>query len=645
MKSDEVRPMSQRLALSLQFLAFAVTLLGLKLWLIYSYGNETPFWDQWDAEAANLYQPFIRGDLSWRDLLAPHNEHRIFTTRLLALLLFQLNGLWSPLLEMTVNAALHVLALGTAVWLISRAANKRALTALLLFTLVLFGIPFGWENTLAGFQAQFYFVLLFSVLAIWWLVTAQAFARRWWFGVLSAVAAYLSLASGVFAVAAVSAVLLVRFILVSRDRRELAGAALLLLLFVAGVLTTPVLELHAQLKASDAKQFVRALTLVLAWPFQLPNGAISAVANEWPSSAEWLLVIARNLPAAALGCRVLWRRSPREDPVWFLVALTVWFGGQAAVVAYGRSNDALSSRYLDLHAMGMLVNFASLVALCTLSQRWHRIAVVLGAGLWLLATVRTLSDIPESDLFSAVAGKRDASLAQEVNVKAYLVDNDIAKFRALPFMKLPYPEADRLARILDLPGTRSFLPKNLQLPLQPSGISPVTGSPFVRGGAYATVPSCHCNFSGSYGPEGDAAVGETLIRYDPSTAPTRVKGSFALKIAGYPATGGRIDIIQGSHVQHLRFAADPRETWVDRYITVRPNEPFFVRLVDQSVTRWMAVSDPIPVGRLDRWVSVLLGSYGVLLSIGVAIAGVYFLALLRPDAEKIQSFAGQERPL
>lgn len=635
--NDDMRLAPRRLVLLLQFTAFASTLLGLKLWLIHSYGNEVPYWDQWDAEAAGLYAPYLRGELSWLELFAPHNEHRILTTRVLGLLLLQLNGLWSPLFEMVVNAALHVLALGTAVWLMSRAANKQSLAILLLFALLLFGVPFGWENTLAGFQAQFYFVLLFSVLSIWWFIAAQSLSRWWWLGVASAVAAYFSLASGVFALAAASAALLIRFAIVSRDKRELVGALLLLVLFLAGVFTTPVLEHHAQLKASDAKHFFKALSLVLAWPFQISPEALEAAAEQWPSLKEWLLVIARNLPAAALVCCVLWKRSMRSSPEWFLVALAMWFGGQAAAVAYGRSNDALDSRYLDLHAMGVLVNFACLVAICTGSRRRLRRGATAAGCLWVLATMSAFFGTAAMELPSALESKRDSSSAQESNVNAYLAGKDLDKFRALPFLQLPYPNADRLAKLLDSPDTQPVLPKNLQRSLPPAAVMPSTGSAFERAGAFPTVPSCHCVVWGSYGAMQDAAIGAMFLRYDLPAAPQLSNRVFMLKVAGYPRTAGSIEIIQGGKVTRLRFAKEPRETWVERYFSVLPGEPFFIRLVDRSATGWLAVSQPAPAGRMDRWVSALLESYGTFFAIGMAAVCLLSLSMLRPGSEAVPS--------
>lgn len=629
MTNGNLHPESEGLKLGLLFTAFAAILLGLKLWLIHSYGNEVPYWDQWDAEAARLYQPFLSGDLSWRDLFAAHNEHRIFTTRLLGLLLLRGNGLWSPLLEMVVNAGLHVAALGTTAWLMSRAASRYSLPALLFFTLLLFGIPFGWENTLAGFQAQFYFVLLFSALSIWWLVTSAALSRWWWAGVMSAIAAYFSLASGVFALAAGVATLLLRFVLVSRDKRELAGTVLLLVLFLAGVSATPVLEQHAQLKAVDAQHFFRALSFVLAWPFQLLPEGMKAT-KEWPSFKEWLIVVARNFPLILLVCKILWSRPSSRDPVWFLLALGFWFVGQAAAIAYGRSGDALTSRYLDLHAMGILVNFASIAAICAgLRQKWRWVAVAAGA-VWLFFAVSTFVDEAELELPKALAGKRDLTLQQEANVRSYVAKRDDEHFRALPFLMLPYPDAGRLAELLNTPQIRSILPQNLQSPLQPEAVAQAPGTPFERGGAYSSVPSCQCDSWGSYGKTGDAAIGEAQLTYSPLSTTARTSSVFMLKIAGYPTRAGRIEILQGGKTKRLRFNKDPRETWVERYIHVRAGEPFIVRIIDQSPTSWLAVSQPIPAGRLDPWVSALLGGYGTFLAIGIAAIGMLLLMWLRP---------------
>ena len=136
-----------------------------KILIISLYGNATPFWDQWDSEADLLYRPWLEGIYQWSNLWAPHNEHRIFTTRVIALLLLELNGrVWNPILQMYFNVFLHLAAIFTLLILLARCCSsvlqKHILTV---FTGFIFAIPFGWENLLSGFNSQVYFLHLFSI--------------------------------------------------------------------------------------------------------------------------------------------------------------------------------------------------------------------------------------------------------------------------------------------------------------------------------------------------------------------------------------------------------------------------------------------------------------------------------------------------
>ena len=114
-----------------------------------------------------LYVPFKACDLTWSQMFSLHNEHRVFFSRLLALDLLVVNGQWDPRLQQVVNAVMHsltALLVVTTFWI----ANERRRLDLLVFVGALtFALPFGWENTLVGFQSAFYFLLLFSVLGLW----------------------------------------------------------------------------------------------------------------------------------------------------------------------------------------------------------------------------------------------------------------------------------------------------------------------------------------------------------------------------------------------------------------------------------------------------------------------------------------------
>ena len=84
---------------------------------------------------------------------------------------------------MVVNAAVHVVALRFGIALLTRElSGVDHLPALLFFSLLLFGIPCGWENTLQAFQVRYSFVMLFSIACLWLTVTQEPFfplVGRW----------------------------------------------------------------------------------------------------------------------------------------------------------------------------------------------------------------------------------------------------------------------------------------------------------------------------------------------------------------------------------------------------------------------------------------------------------------------------------
>ncbi|CAM3365238.1 hypothetical protein BOSP111201_01285 [Bordetella sputigena] len=426
------------------FLSFACILVAAKWMLIHAYGNVTPYWDQWDAEADRLYAPYVAGTLHWMSLLAPHNEHHILTTRLFALGLFIVNGQWNPLLQMAVNAILHAVTLVYLLSLLRRAVPHIAGIPALAVVLAVFCIPYAWENTLAGFQAQFYFNLLFSFAGMWFLVTETAFSRRWWLGIAMAVLAYLSLASGIFTVLAAAAVLLLRELRHGALRGKTGLAVtVLLLLFVVGYVLTPVIPNHAFMKATSFGQFLEALLQSLSWPYK--------------ARVIWPLLL--NLPGLLFAFLIL--RTPRDRVLaveWFILALLAWSVGQAAVTAYGRAIAVLAPRYFDLLAIGILANFACLLWLCdrALMSR-QRLMKIAALGAWLcIVTIGFVKAWPL--LVSELDYKRQIGVAEETNVRNFLRTGDRTAIEGKPFLETPYPNADRLMHLLSDPGIRRILP-------------------------------------------------------------------------------------------------------------------------------------------------------------------------------------------
>src|ERR1035437_4872226 len=484
----------------LAFGAFAAILFGIKLWLIGSYGNATPFWDQWDGEAEYLYKPFLEGTLSWNNLIALHNEHRMLTVRLLSLALLVVNGIWNPLLELVVNALLHVVSLGFCIALLARAIGRNHLPALLVFSLVLFGVPYAWENTLMAYQS-FFFVFLFSLASLWLTVNSNPLSARWWGGVVCAMLAFLSLASGIFALAAAAIIGLVFYAMGRRKtRKQLLAVAILAGLFMLGAVLTPRLSLahHTPLKAASFPQFLYALMAILGWPI----------------SSNFFSAFIRNLPALIFGGVMLWKRPPADDRKWFLLALVVWALGQAVSIAYGRAVMNLSPRYLDLFALGILVNFACLIVVAQDPIGKRHGWTITGVSVWAITVLISLGLYAGKHIPADLSGKHDTSLAQEINTKQYLATGDFNDLIVNPSFYIPYPNPERLASILASPTVRAILPTNIRPPLTAASIESEPAGAFVADGYYPTTPKRTDWTLGSYGAQGDAATGQATIRFD-----------------------------------------------------------------------------------------------------------------------------------
>lgn len=591
-----------RLIIFLQICAFACVLFGIKLWLIRSYGNATPYWDQWDAEAENLYKPFLNGTLDWRSLFSPHNEHRILTSRLISLALLMINGIWNPLLQMVVNAILHISTIILSIILLARILGKKHLTALLFFSIVLFGVPYGWENTLVGFQSQFYFVLIFSIASLSLSVTPLPLSFNWWCGIVCGVLAFFSMASGIFAFAAAAFVSFALYAFkLRKTKNQLIAVVILTGLFMLGVMLTPSLVGHASLKATSFPQFLDALMAILGWPI----------------SSNLFTALVRNLPALVFVGVMLWKRPPANDRKWFLFALILLVLGQAASIAYGRASGNLSSRYLDLYAIGILVNFACLIyfvqGYIVNQHGW----TIIGVGFWIIIVFISLGLYTCKRIPTDLATKRDTGHIQEINTKNYLAMGNIKYLKDKPHLDIPYPDPDRLAFILSSVKIRNILPTNIRYPIKYLLIESIPANAFVVDGYSPSTPKVSGLTLGSYGLSsgGSAVTGQATIKFDTQG----YSGLVALPISGHPLNDGiMLEIEKNEKRSPITVWENPGDSWQIAYVMIE-NGKLNIHLTDSSTTSWLAISNPVALGRLDKFTNTLLNNYYFSIAIGMAI--------------------------
>ena len=414
------------------YFAFIFIVFGVKAVIISNFGSSVPFWDQWDSEADLLYRPWLEGTLRWTDLFTNHNEHRIFTTKILGLLLLYLNkGVWDPMFEMYVNAAFHTAALLLLLFLLQKGLQAGTRFTFFLFASLLFAVPYGHENLLAGFQAQFYFLLLFSFIFLW-AVTRFGTGSKLWLPIITFTAfmSFFSLASGALTIAAGAGTLAIRWLIgIQRTRSTTLLIILLSAAFVTALYFTPVVPHHAGLKAKSLLDLIIAI-------LRATGGGILY------------------LPLVIFMIRQFQKKPAIDDHSWFVFSLCLWIGGQILAVAYGRSGLILSSRYLDLFAIGFLLN--GYCILIMLQEAGSGKFLKKSALVWVFLLTGGIGFFIPA-MTEDIGKKKAVCLRNVENVKTYLTTGNYAWLQKTPYEEIPYPDAARLKSLLDNKSISSIL--------------------------------------------------------------------------------------------------------------------------------------------------------------------------------------------
>lgn len=594
---------------TIPLLGLFLCIFGVKLLVILHHGNPTPYWDQWDAEAAHLYQPWEEGTLSWPQLVAGHNEHRILWTRLMGLLELHLNGgIWDPMFQMVVNAGLHSLAISILLAFLLRELPRRATLPIVFFSAVL-AIPVGWENTLAGFQSQFYLLILFGALSLGLLIASRPLGPAWWLGFLAMAAACFTTASGALAGLAVAACPGGQMLAGRRvERRKIIALVLVLACFLTAWAFTPVVPEHIPLKADGLRDWALALAKSLAFPFQ-----------HRPSLA--LLV---QLPLLALIGSLVFsaRAAPPEKPIpWFLICAALWVWANAAATAYGRGAGGAgpASRYLDTLALGNVLNFAAIIYL---TSRWRR---RVAAGLlwcWTAILIVGWLGLFGNRVLLAVRNESQLRQVQEANVFQFLADSNRERLRLLSYYSLPYPTADRLADLLENKTVRNFLPTSLRSPLA-GQVEDNRG--FSANGVPPVIPIDRLDrVWGSSGILGATGTGRLALAFD---KPAR--GHFLkIPVAGQLRGEGMVfsvEDMRGRQIAQFSPAIVLGTHWHPLYVR-NPGGPFRLIAEDHRTDRWFAFAEPRELGVFTLLSKAAMHAWAIFVGAGL---GLLSLSLFR----------------
>ncbi|NJO18078.1 MAG: hypothetical protein HC877_20815 [Thioploca sp.] len=595
----------------LKLLAAALVIFSARLWLIHNFGSSVPFWDSWDMQASVSFLPWIDGTLKWDDLLAAHAEHRIVFIRLLSLLLLILNETqWDPLLEMIVNALLSTTIAITLIVILKNKLEPAVQNWLLLSIILLWSLPYGWENILFGYFNHYSLMMLFSAIAAWGLLLNNNFSWKWWLGAICALAAYFNVASGFF-MSVVIIILKLYLIAIDKSNRRSHLPTLLIgaLITVIAVILLVKVPGTAVLKAHSVTDFLLTFGKSLAWPW---------VTYPWLSLILYL-------PLLALVLRVVWLRRYPSPAELFILALGGLVILQAASMGYARSagGSSPSSRYMDILVFGVVVN---LFAFYFITQPWYgltcRIKPIFHVFtcFWQVLVVIGLGGLTVLGSWPAIQQKHFQGVEQLKNTREFIRTGQISALQNKPFLHIPYPDPNRLAYLLANPKLRRILPHTLTVP--PLLQSEQPNSSFIVDGFYPSTGKYQNEITlGSYNSAGNSAIGRfesTSLQYQHSFLEIPVAGYLGEKdLTLQLVIEGQANSIM---VTPPRLA---KESWVSCYVRT-PNRPFKLVAIDNNPNSWFAFAMPRSLGWLSFISIWVLEQSRTLLILSLFLLGMIF---------------------
>lgn len=426
--------------------------LARSLW-VSLYAADLPYWDQW----MQVMQEFVaakQGTWHIANYFEPHNEHRILFTRLIGMLLFELNGgAWSNLVEAYVNTLIYGAVLAFFYVTACRGASRQARWIMFFAVIALGALPFDWENILVGFQNQFYIMIGFAlIMASVASYRAPSVSTLLILFVL-AIASLFTMASGLLATVAVCTALALRSWREDIPRiHALTLLAMMVLVAACGLWLIPAAPGNDVYKAIGISDHLHALATALGWPLQpFVNKRSLWSLISWLPTILWLIKFARS------------RRAASNEI--FLVSLTMWVACQALAIAHARGHEisGIAPRYMNITTIGLLANFALALQLIGFAQpnsaaKYARMGIVAicAAYVAVLLFRRTPDDV------IALRQRNDFARIEMYYTHAYLSTNNPAYLQH-PGQTIPFPDPHILQIFLDSPIVRSLLPPTLQV--------------------------------------------------------------------------------------------------------------------------------------------------------------------------------------
>ena len=612
-----ITPLAGRLQRWPLWLAFFLVVVGARLWLVALFGSSMPILDQWDDEGGRIFKPYLEGTLRVGDLFVAHNEHRPVLSRLLALLLLIINRQWDARVQMSANAVICGFIAGAVACAALRIYDGRHRALVIAAVTCWLCLPYAWENTTSGFQSSFYFLLLFSLAAIWGLLMHREFTLTWALGAAAAVVACFTMASGFLCAAAVLLVIALRLITARAQFRHSATTVIVSAATVAlGIQLRTHVPDHDVLGAASTVQWLEMFGRCLAWPFSRQTAAC-------------LLMYA---PMALLLGMYLRRRKGGENALdhraELLLACGAWVALQSAAIAYSRGAQFasfMSPRYMDVLALGAIANFFALLAMASgiCAAEWFRQrarAIVSGWAGLVFFGVAAISYANFGGLRDRAAQVREA----EKRVRTYVASGDMAQLAPNSSARIAYPWPERFAGFLNDPTLRSILASSIRIPL--------TIEPETSAGAFS-VRSSGSGTERAWTSEGSPPRDVSSMLRSGVLRPAFPYLRFELHGALRKNQFLKLETEDGRRGTGVRALGPAADGWRSVYAAV-PSREIRVLARDDNPATSFEFREPTEVGRLSYYAECVLDRAFYLLAAGLAtLVGLSTFHLLHRHCE------------
>jgi len=627
-ESDEPKPgiPTHEAGSARQFFPWALSLfllgIGMKLLMLEQSINPLPWYDQWEAEGAAIYLPYANHALHFADLFRPQNEHRIFFTHIYDLALLWLNGQWDSQLQMVLNAVIHSATLAGFAWVLAFRLGRRFWPFIWAPLAVAVISPFGWENAMWGFQSQFYFLALFSLLSIC-LLSCRPMSVAWFCGLAAGVCATFSMASGLLPFVAAGVMLVLEL---WRSRlaypRHFVALGWCVALAFAGLLAMSKEGADNVYAAHSLSDFCQSLGKNLAWPC---------------SPKLWLAPL--NLcPLFLLGWAYF--RAPQPGPTGERILLTmgIWTILQCVATAIMRGSNGPPPpwRYMDTLCFLFTANFlgAALVLIkyrstlpfpslwCAILGVW---LVTCAVGLWTMNSRAWSVAIPNWAHF------------QQIRVeltRKFLATDDPAVFANRIPHEVPWIHTPGLVSLLREKAIREILPACARDPLKVAPENSTAPQAFFTNGIPASLSN----------PTWESCLGcfgtnEVPLRGTFVSAPLTSSLPYVqIEIAGNlesPDSSLRLEGLTSGAVSQVKPAHEPGNHWSTVDVKV-PGHEFKLVARNDSGTNWFAFRQLREMGRLSYWAERIVPTGSYFLWAGAAClalaAGLYWFKPVRASA-------------